>query len=100
RLAGAIGMNDREDLSRRRKPAAGGGAAERVEEIERHEVEILVERFQRRNNLFVESETEVWLAHPDFDVEIAVERLLVGQRLVVGDAHDVVVNLRQRLSLV
>ena len=91
----SCGMDDREDLSRRREPPPRRRAAERVEEVERHEVEILVQRLERRHELFVDADAEVGLAHPDFDVEVAVKRLLLRQRPVVGDLHHVVVDARQ-----
>src|SRR5207247_9166190 len=76
--AGAFGVNDRKDLARCRQPrVARRVAPDRVEEIERDEVEILVERFERGDLLLVDADSEVGLAHPDLDVEVAVERLLV-----------------------
>ena len=99
-LTAPLGMNDREDLAWRRQPSAGRRASQRVEEVERHEVQIFVQRLERRDQLFVDADAKVGLAHPDFDVEVAVERLLVRQRLIVGDAHHVVVDARQHLRLV
>ena len=100
RLAAPLGMDDREDLAGRRQPPPRRRAPERVEEIERDEIEILVQRLERRDQLLVDADPEVGLAHPDFDVEVAMERLLVGQRPVVGDLHHVVVDPRQHLRLV
>ena len=54
--------------------------ADRVEEVERHEVEVLVQRLERRHELLVDANAEVGLAHRDVDVEVAVKRLLVGHR--------------------
>ena len=93
-------MNDREDLAGRRQPPPRRRPPERVEEVERDEVEVLVERLERRDHLLVDADPEVGLAHPHLDVEVAMERLLVRRRPVARDLHHVVVDPRQRLALV
>ena len=99
-LARPIRVNDRKDLAGRRQPPPRGRAAQRVEEVERHEVQILMQRFQRGHHLFIDANPEIGLAHPHFDVEIAMEWLLVRQRTILGDLHHVVVDARQHLRLV
>ncbi len=99
-LARAIGMDDREDLPWRVQPVLRHRSAHRREEVERHEVEVLVQRLQRRHQLLVDTDARVGLAHPHLDVEVPVERLLVGRRLAARDLHHVVVDARQHLGLV
>jgi hypothetical protein len=70
------------------------------EEIEGDEVQVLVQRLEGGDLLLVDADPVVRLAHPHLDVEVAVERLLVGGRLAAGRLHDVVVHPRQHLALV
>ena len=94
-------MDDRKHLAGGVQPrACVSRAAHRDEEVERDEIQVLVQRLERRHQLLVHADPEVRLAHPHFDVEIAVERLLVGRRAVAGRPHHVVVDLRQHLLLV
>src|SRR4051812_45617448 len=73
-----VRMDDRKYLARRRQPPARRRPAQRVEEIESDEIKVLVNRLERRDELLVDADAEVRLAHPDLDVEIAMERLLLG----------------------
>ena len=93
-------MHNRKDLARRVEVRVDRGTPQRGEEGERAEVEVLVQRFESRDLFFIDTNPEVRLAHPELDVEIPVERLLVGRRPVAREAHHVVVDFRQRLALV
>ena len=99
-LAAALGVDDRKDFARASQPLLGGGAAQSIEEVQRHEIQVFVQGLERRDELFIHADAEVRLAHPHVDVEIAEEGLLVRHRFVVGDLHHVVVDARQYLRLV
>ena len=73
-LTAPLRMNDRKDLAGRAQSRPARRIASHGEiEVERDEVDILVQRLERRDHLFIHTDPEVGLAHPDLDVEIRSE---------------------------
>ena len=65
----------------------------------RVEVDLLVQRFHRRDLLLVDRQPVLRLAQRQIHRQLAEERRVLGARLAVAERHHVVVERRQRLRL-
>ena len=97
-----LGFHDWNDPSRIRQLLTARVAPQQPVEPERREVDVLVERVHRRDDLLVEIEEVVRLGERQLDGQLAEQRrvLAVAARVAVMKLHDVVVHARQRLLLV
>ena len=96
------GAHDWNDPSRIGQVLSPGVSANQVEELDRPEVHLFVERVHGRHDLVVHAQPVVGLAHLQLHHERAEERRVdvAAPRVPLVAVHDVVVDRRQRARLV
>ena len=99
RLAVRLRVHERNHAARIREPGAAREAAHYVEEVQRVEVDLLVERLHRRDLLLIDRQAVVRLAEREVDGQLAEERRVFRARLAFAERHHVIVERRQRLRL-
>ena len=99
RLAIGARMHDRNHASGVIQVRTAGEAAHDVEEMQRVEIDLFVERFHRRDLFLIDRQPVFRLAHRQVDGELAEERRVLGPRLAFAERHHMVVERRQCFCL-
>ena len=92
-------MHHRDDTAGIGEPGAAREAAHHVEEVERVEVNLFVQRFHRRDLFLIDRQPVLRLAEREVHGQLAEEWRILGARFAFAERHDVVVERGQRLRL-